>query len=59
MSVIHLHRDEVKDFGSVVVRVFSWLRAMHRLGCSDEHPSDRDPRRYPRAPLVLSDKWDF
>ena len=76
MSVIHLHHDEVKDFGSVVTRAFGWLKTMHqaivrakrerlenelvvRRGYGDEVSSDRDAVRYPQAPLVLGDKWDF
>jgi hypothetical protein len=76
MSVIHLHHDELKDFGSVVTRAFGWLKTMHqaivrakrerlenelvvRRGYGDEASSDRDAVRYPQAPLVLSEKWDF
>ena len=30
MSVIHLHHDELKDFGSLVIRAFGWLKTMHQ-----------------------------
>jgi hypothetical protein len=30
MSVIHLHPDELKDFGSVATRAFGWLKTMHQ-----------------------------
>ena len=30
MSVIQLHHDGQKDFGSVVTRAFSWFKTMHQ-----------------------------
>jgi hypothetical protein len=74
MSVIRLHHDSFAG-SSALSRLFSWLKTTHqamvtaklerlenelvfRRGYS-ELPSDREAMRYPQAPLVLSDKWDF
>ena len=74
MSVIHLHHDELKGFGSVVSRIFGWLKAMHQAIVTAklerieselivrrgyDEPLQHDAMRYPQRPLILSDKWDF